>query len=157
MKNLVVVDIQPCYQPWFHSNLLSELAKLLESAKNIIWYYNGPDVGVDDSDNCIIDMMIDYVNEEILQSITFIEKGYGFLRDWMDNGVEDAEIIKALRKNDDCYHNEYGEIYIPPYIEKPNLKSCYICGGGDQQCLKEMEILFKYWKIQTKRINSAIY
>jgi hypothetical protein len=144
---------------------MSQVARAVETASNIIWYYNGPEVGVNDTDNCIIDMMIGYVDDKILESIKFVEKGYGFLRDWMDRGEDHYEIIETIKlleksglidSRDLSDYEDDDPIYIPD-IYIPEWDFSHICGGGENECLLEMELLLEAKNVKTKRLPSAIY
>ena len=164
--NLIVVDIQPMYWNWFpkpQCNFLSQLSKAIDTASQVFWYFNGSDIGSNDTDSCVMDMIVEY--EPQWDKIEFIEKSYGFLRDWMDRGDDSYEIVetlKLLRKNklsdsrelDDYCHDD--PIWIPE-IKIPEIEFAHICGGCDQQCLAEMELLLEAYNIKTKRLPRIVF
>jgi hypothetical protein len=163
-KNLVVVDIQPQYSSFISYVVYDNLAGLIKNHDNIIWYFNGLDVGIDDQPQDIKYMMYEYIDEEDLDKIKFVEKSYAFFRNRMDRGDDRSDILKTLNEmnknniNDsrELDNDEGGFMYIPD-IFIPDYKSTNICGGGDRECLAEMEIFFSLNKIKTKRMNGAIY
>lgn len=168
MKNLVIVDVQPFYKPWFTDNLLEYLVEAIEQAENVIWYFNGEEVCIEDSQYSICEMMEEYLGREIekLQSVKFIEKGYGFLRNWMDRGEDDYEIVETLKLmeksgvNDSRELDDYADdddCITFPNLDKPQIDSCFICGGGEYECLAEMELMFRFWGIEAKKLKQCVY
>lgn len=143
--NLVIIDIQPLYSDYcrhLFSRLSETLNKLKESLR-VTWYFNGEEIGCDDTPFCIQEMLWENVDFEEFD-INFIEKGYGFFRDHMDAGVEGAEILENLENGE--YENEHGQIHIPD-IELPNFEQkelFRLCGGGRNECLAEMELYFQH-------------
>lgn len=164
--NLIIVDIQPMYRPWISESVMQNVVKAIETAEDVVWYFNGHDVG-SDTESCIIDMMMDYLDpDEIWRKITFIEKHYGFLRNWMDRGechyeiVETIKLMMTIGTNDTRELEEHADdddMMTIPDFELPDFKFAHICGGCDQQCLLEMELLLKANNIETKRLPSAIF
>jgi hypothetical protein len=164
MKNLIVIDIQPQYSSFIPYSVYDNLAGLIKNHDNILWYYNGLDVGIDDQPQDILEMIYDYLDEDDLSKIEFVEKSYAFFRNRMDRGDDPDDIIKFLRKmqklgihdSREIDNDESGFMHIPD-ITIPTWKSANICGGGDRECLAEMEIFFSLNKIKTKRMPGAIY
>lgn len=180
--NVMVVDIQPSYEKFIHFKIW-EFCNFLNNQRKILYLYNGESLGMDTKDELIMFLLENELKESKLKSIQFIDKGYAFLRSWMDSDIDEEIIIKALQYMDkrnvndsrDIETDEWIEI-IPeledyshiigddpiyfPDIEISELKrwnNSYICGGGKTECLKEMEILLEAFKIKTKRIDKFVY
>jgi len=102
-KSLIVVDVQPLYEDNIKKKFrLEEFGNFLLKAKQgVLYFYNGPDtIGSDDSQENIISWLCE--QNELLydydwDSVQFYDKGYSFFRDWMDAGVSNNGMIKALR------------------------------------------------------------
>ena len=162
--NLIIVDIQPFYSKYFGRNLLFNTAQAIKTAHNITYYYNGEDVGIEDKEWEIREMFYDYLKEDEWNKVNFVEKSYAFLRNWMDIGKEDdilptLDIMSQRDINDSREIEEFEDddpIYFPDF-DIPEYEFTHICGGGENECLKEMEILLEHKKINTKRLNGAIY
>ena len=107
-----------------------------------------------------------------------VDKGYGFFRSYMDQGVPDATIIKMIRylyqhKLNDARNIEYSdyvaimgsdelidEAFSINWTSVAQLKrfsGAYIVGGGRNECLREVELLMNAFNIRYKRIDSLIY
>lgn len=105
-KTIINVDIQPEYQSYISFNLNEWVEFINQSAENnrIIFLYNGYDtlgmVSESEYVNWLLDLGID---EDVINEITFFDKGYAFFRYCMDNSIdEDAivDLIKYMVNND---------------------------------------------------------
>ena len=113
------------------------------------------------------------------QSATWYDKGYGFFRDWMDMGVSETTLIRTIRymvmnrvydsrdiddkalkdllKED--FHRKIGNIHIPS-ISLGQLKQfdgCHLCGGGKEECLKEVQLLMNAFNIKYRLLERFIF
>lgn len=179
-RPLISVDIQPSYRPWISDRLFNDYIKFLQNHKGKIYFlFNGEEVGIDDTEEDIKNWLYEGgIDIEKIETIQFVEKGYGFFRSWMDAGIDEAVIQKAIRymfsngifssediPDEDRSQFDWEEsmdsdpIYIPHLnvAELYALQPCYICGGGRQECLWEIEILLRAFNIKTKRIKHLIY
>ncbi len=110
-----------------------------------------------------------------------VDKGYGYFRSWMDNGVSENAIIKTIRAmyqqkiNDSrgfdegvlqtILDNEYAEwmesepIFVnwTSISQLRKFNGAYIVGGGRNECLREVELLMNAFNIKYKRIDSLVY
>jgi len=193
-KNLIVVDIQPLYEESIQRKFgISDFGDFLgQSKNNILYFYNGPEtIDSDDSPEVIIIWLIEH--NPVLETfdwdrVEFYDKGYSFFRDWMDAGVSDAGMKKALRymvmnrKYDsrDIPVEEWEKILPPndfraigdsiadegltiwtPDISIGDLKNNWngslLCGGGMNECLKEIQILMNIFNIRYKLVDNFIY
>lgn len=92
----IVVDIQPAYK----LVNITRAARFLNKQKGpILMFVNADETGMTD-DNVEHDI-IPYWTEELKfnnwGNVTINDKGYGYLRGWMDMGVSNQAIIKAIR------------------------------------------------------------
>ena len=95
-KSTIVVDVQPSYSNFI--NFAPELMNFLNTQKRILMLTNGDQSGMThDSKGSVIEYWQDngFVNWD---SITYFDKGYGYLRNWMDLGVPENTIIRTIRE-----------------------------------------------------------
>lgn len=186
-KNLLVVDVQPAYDRWC-SAVAPRIMQLLNAhSGNKYCLYNAEGL-TDDSKHSVIEYFLENgLRQDRIDSIKFIEKSYGYFRNWMDNEVTERIIIKTIRAmvqnrvNDSkdldmntvltSYEQERGlklwgidwnedSIYMPDFMPISLLKQIspfLMCGGARDQCLKEIELLCNAFNIKYKRIDSLIY
>lgn len=115
--------------------------------------------------------------KELFDDIYFYDKGYGFFRSWMDYGIDDADIIKVIRAmimqrthdtrempeefldqlvDDRPLHDP---IYLP-HIDLMQLRSfnnAFLCGGGQSECLKEVQLLMNAMNIKYRVISKFTF
>ena len=177
MKTLVIVDVQPGYL----NHIYFKVSSLLEESRKydkVIIYFVGEELGMDSLSDMKFFFCENGIPEEEIEDFTFCEKTYGYLRGWMDAGVDDETIVgvlKYMRKNniwdsrdlpEEYLETALDDIYYPYFEGDPN--DCIlrflqdngevdICGGGSDECLKEMELFFEAEGIKTKRLVQYIY
>lgn len=124
--------------------------------------------------------------DDIFKKIEFKEKSYGMLRDYMDTDVPDWLTIKVLRLmkqhrvwnasdldleellGDDYWEfiNPDGKDYFPDiylqgqYTNISQLKEYgggFICGGGKDECLREIQIIMNAFNIKYTALREFIY
>ena len=172
-KHLVVVDIQPEYQNIFR-NMGAELAEYINenyhSLTDLTFLYNGEDTLGMISEYEYKDWWLEQgLDENILSSATFYDKGYAFFRFCMDEGIDDDQTINLIKYmvekdiNDsrdldeefwDEFVSRFGSedireliefsgdaINIPDLMDEiSSYNNIVLCGGGVNECLKEVEI-----------------
>ncbi len=188
--NLISVDIQPEYESYISFNLDSYISFLNDSfdaLNSLTFLYNGHDtLGMVSQPEYVTWLMEQGLNEEILESSRFYDKGYAFFRYCMDEGIDEEEIVRLVKYmienniNDSRdideemwigYMNKYGYdlsdvkdllenaddmINIPDLMDflRNYSGKLVICGGGINECLKEVEIalmaLDKNYSVLTK-------
>lgn len=175
--NLVVVDIQPAYENYF-----SFLPKFIEFLNEndfarVLYLFNGPELGYESESELMYWLVENGLDEEKLNDITFFDKGYGFFRNWMDD-IDEDDIIKVgqymIRNNVDDSRDidkeDYDEmnlselsdnidsINIPEVVDKlKKLNKPLLCGGGKDECLREIELLFRMINKKYKTYKKFIY
>lgn len=114
-------------------------------------------------------------------NVNWVEKNYSFFRDWMDYGVSDESIIKVLkymRKENihdsrkltekivnsitggDYPNNLQTSILWFPNVSKKVLQRYpdpYICGGGETECLREVEILMEVFDLKYTQLRKFMF
>lgn len=132
----------------------------------------------EESDDYVYDQPIDWAR------YTIVDKGYGYLRSWMDNGVSDSAIIKTIRtmyqhkvsdsrqlfdidenllpsilgkEYSDYMADEPISVYWTSISQLKQFNGAYIVGGGRNECLREVELLMNAFNIKYKRIDSLVY
>ena len=177
---LVVVDIQPAYNNYCR-RIVPRLFNFINKHKgNIIAFYNGEELGMDSKNDVMNYYYENGVEEEKLNDINFTEKTYGFFRTWMDQGVDLNIIIKVLRylvvnrlRDTRDIENlkeflgmnyedwmQHDPMFLPDINIsqlKVNFNNCYLCGGGQHECLKEIQILLSVFNIKYTLVRDFIY
>jgi hypothetical protein len=182
---LISIDIQPAYEKYC-SHIMTKFVNFLNSHRGEVYYfYNGSDVGIDDTAESIKYWLLEYgVNEDVIDKISFKEKTYAFFRNFMDSGMDRKEIISIIRymvtnrltdsrdieddKWKEILGNKYDEfydlvntdnIYLPDisFRHLKELSGCYLCGGGKDECLSEFRFLLESFNIRYTLIKSLIY
>lgn len=182
-NKLILIDFQPAYSHVSHYDETFRKVCSFISKNNVqvLAFFNGYEYSEEDIDD-VYQHYIDYgLTDEDMDKITFIEKGYAFLRSWMDMGVSDGDIIRTLKYmmihhiNDsrdipeeelsklvsnfdiqdlmsDCiYFND-----VPIALLK-KFSNALMGGGGRHECFKEMQLLMSAYNIRNKEVQDWIY
>jgi hypothetical protein len=179
---LIVVDLQPDYDGFGQENFMhtKKFVEFIHKQKNIIWFFNGDDY-TNDNKKTIQHWLIEEfgIDEDVVENISFREKGYGFFREWMDAGIDPKVIIKIIRAmivNRTNYSSDLdlsllldeedfeevsnlGDIVIPDIAigELKRLSGAYICGGAKSECFREITLLLNALNIKYKEVSEFIY
>lgn len=181
-QSLIIVDIQPSYKKAINFSIESFCEHLIEEDYNkILYLYNGPDLGMENSDeimNFLIEDGLDYDEEKVEQMpyMTFYEKGYAFYRDMMDSGYDYKDIVKLIKymlsKNyntsEDLEEDEWktlkiedpapNRIFIPDVLDMlKKYNNIVLCGGGKNECLAEIEICLDVLDKPYTLLNKFVY
>jgi hypothetical protein len=180
-RDVIVVDVQPMYASYIHFDS-AEFMEWLNQQRDVLVFFNGPDTVGEDSREDIIDWYLERgLNEDKLDDIEFVDKGYAFFRAWMDMGISTNIIQKVIRhlvmnrENDsrelpleelqELVGDEWddyleGDPIIIPDINIGMLKrfsGCYLCGGGRKECLEEVKILMDTFNIRYTLVKDFVY
>lgn len=172
-KHLVVVDIQPEYLSGFKGFLgdfVNFLNENYEHMGALTFLFNGYDtLGMISESDYRWWWIENGVEEHIIESATFYDKGYAFFRYCIDNSIDDDQIVNLVKYmmqnniNDsrdldkefwDGFIEQYGDEDIRGLLETSddmlsipdlmdflkNYRGIVLCGGGINECLKEVEI-----------------
>lgn len=181
-NSLIVVDIQPSYKKYFGFKVSDLCDHLINSDYDkILYLYNGPELGMETKDdifNFLIEDGLDYDEEKVEQipNMTFYEKNYAFFRDMMDYGYDEDDIIKLIKymidnkidNSQDIDDETFEEldieplgsnrIWIPDVLEElKKYNNIILCGGGRNECLREIEIALKVLNKPYKLLNKFVY
>ena len=206
---IICVDVQPEYAEFGGYDSQDKCAEIIHFVNNqtgpVLMFCNAEDSGVsndtvaeikeywedtirgDDGQDYDSD---DYVEPESMinwNRFTVVDKGYGYLRSWMDSKIDPSIIIRVIR---DMYQRRFTDSreYDTPELFKnkvlPTLvgrswedwmwqdgiqiswisiaqlkrfNGAYIVGGGREECLREVELLMNAFNIRYKRIDSLVY
>jgi hypothetical protein len=137
---------------------------------HLTFFYNGYDtLGMISEGDYKMWWLDNGLEEHIVYGATFYDKGYAFFRYCIDEGIDDEQIVNIVKymveKNvndsrdlDKDFWNEFIERYgnedirellefagdainIPDLMDElSGYKGVVICGGGINECLKEVEI-----------------
>ena len=99
-NSLILVDFQPDFASAYDYDAAIQQAITYINKKqpSVTAFFNGADVGSDDNpDEVMWHFMEHGLNEDLAHLFTFKEKSFAWLRNWMDEGVDHALIIKVIR------------------------------------------------------------
>ena len=99
-KTLISVDIQPEYEDWINFSLSNWAEFINTNAENnrLVFLYNGADTLGMISEYEYINWLFDLgVQENVLQDITFYDKGYAFFRTCMDANIDEDNIVDLVQ------------------------------------------------------------
>lgn len=174
---LVIVDVQGRFSSGFDHNLVDKIIKFARGFDHIVYIYDVPgrfSSGIDKQHrkpDSYFDMVKKMKDSGITSQGIKIEKSYGFLRNWMDEGLEYDVIVKALKfmidnnikDSRDLKSVRGGEKYLPTtndlggkitsedFISLPDCldqlklikQNPVLVGGALGACLKEIELVLK--------------
>jgi len=177
--NLISVDIQPEYKNYFNFDIYSFTSfinKNIDSMNSLTLLYNGADTLGMISENEYKDWLVENgLDEDNVQIIKYLDKGYAFFRFCMDEQADEDEIVNLVKymirnnindsrdideemwngfmKQYDYDTSEVRDLLEPAqdcinipdlmdYLQKYSGK-LVICGGGINECFKEVEIALK--------------
>ena len=188
----IVVDVQPAYTGVNDGQEWSEMDDLMQFLNNqsgpILMFVNAESDGltgdtVDDIRMYWEDSGFDPSN---WSRVTVNDKGYGYLRGWMDQDVDPSAIIKAIRlmyqqkvydsrelfDGDDSedYIEQMASLGVPEnvlddaisieWLSIAQLKQFspgYLMGGGRHECLREVQLMMNAFNLRHKEIDRFIY
>jgi hypothetical protein len=165
---LVVVDVQPAYTlQWDLVPALMERINAHEGPVVMMVVAEGEGLTTDTVADCVAFWLENGMDEDVAERIHVVDKGYGYLRAWMDNGVDQDVIVAVLRRmmqedvNDtrelpeDVVQAVAGDHYESWMVDDPligdwidgrilrTLEGAILCGGGENECLLEVELLLR--------------
>jgi hypothetical protein len=175
---LLVVDVQPAYSANcdFIATKVAQRINNTVKPMTIMWVGEGL---TDDCEDSVREYLREYgARPGRLAQANFVEKGYGFFRPWMDNGVDPDAILKVgahmlrheLYSSEDVDLEELFQGAVPDlprwdHLSHPafdsrrlmNLTGFETCGGGAAECLAEMELWLQMKDKPFKRLDSLVY
>jgi len=179
-NDVIVVDVQPSYKNYIDFSM-QEFCEFLNGCNNILYFYNGTELDLDNESQVRRFLYENGFNKWKMKDVLFVDKSYGFLRSWMDMGIDDGIIKKAIRYmmsrgvNDsrdidiedwlkeipdlDDYSFSDDPIYLPSFsiAQLKSFQGSYLVGGGRNECLKEVAILLSTFNIHVTIVSRFIY
>lgn len=169
-KTIVSVDIQPEYKDYI--TFIPKWIDFINSSadnNSIVFLYNGPELGMITEQNYKYWLLEQGINEDVIDTAKFFDKGYAYFRYCMDESIDDEQIVHLIKfmiannVNDsrdmdkDAWKNfikQYGSedvrelmqqsdemIYIPDLMDFiKRFSNIVLVGGGITECLKEVEL-----------------
>ena len=186
-NRVILVDFQPAYATFnpgdYDPALMNALSYINKKQPEVLAFFNGEDVGIEDTKEEVMwHFMENGLDEDLTHLFTFKEKSYAWLRQWMDEGVDDAMTIRVIRylvMNDlndsrdiddeawlalvgedfEYYDDREMNIYLPDIsiADLKTLSGSLLGGGGQHECLKEMQLLMNAFNIKYKLVQDWIY
>lgn len=185
----IVVDVQPQYTGMYDGDELpwiDDLMSFLNNQGPILMFANAEETGL--TDDSIEDIKVYWedsgFNPTRWNQTEIVDKGYGYFRAWMDEGVAPAVIIKVIREMYNQGVNDSRELfdedveqfaefvgpsweewmYDDPLIvewtsvgQLKRYSGAYIMGGGREECLREVELLMNAFNIKYRRVEEFVY
>lgn len=157
-KTLVICDIQPEYEKYFKFDteaFCKHLNQVYHRYTEVIFFYSGYETLNMIKEHELIEWLYENgVNDKTLDAITFIDKGYGFIIDAIDdktineqdllNGIEylaskyeSDETLDMFINDNQMHYNE-----AMPIIESINTPIIFY-GGSTEACLLELIFIAK--------------
>lgn len=191
-QKCIVVDVQPTYtasppvpNPMYWNE---QLMSFLNQQGPILAFVNAEDQGLT---NDTVQSVMQFWEEKGFDPagwsrVTVVDKGYGYFRGFMDQGVDDAAIIRVIRElyrqrktdsrelfdgeDSDNYAEQMAELGVPESVlddalsvewtsvaQLKQFSGAYIMGGGRNECLREVELLMNAFNIKYKRVDRFVY
>jgi hypothetical protein len=165
---LVMVDIQPGFNDSCHELILDVVDKINHGNQLVICFYAGKTMDCDSKDSVIAYYLENGMDMDKIDQIRFIEKRWGWFRDWTDRNVPDAVTVKAVEhllktgkeSTEDFSDTDWQKVignnpawqfvefedplYAPDFngkiFSKAEVDNIELIGGGYNECLKEINI-----------------
>lgn len=198
---VIVVDVQPEYCGINDGDENSVCVDIIQFVAKqtgpVLMFVNAEDQGLTGDtvadvklywEDTVRELANDYENEQPINWSRFqiVDKGYGYLRSWMDHGIEPRIIIATIRELYLQKKSDSRDLNFPPFNQRTTTQSlimgaieemeddpltvnwtsiaqlkrfsgAYIVGGGRNECLREVELLMNSFNIKYKRIDSLVY
>lgn len=189
---VIVVDVQPEYSGMMDGDENSVFTDIINFVNQqtgpVLMFVNAEDQGLSGD---TIQGIKEYWDDsgfapENWRRVQIADKGYGYLRSWMDHGIEPAVIIATIRELYQQRKTDSRQLQFPPFNKRTPQQSlimgamqemeddpisvnwtsiaqlkrftgAYIVGGARDQCLREVELLMNAFNIRYKRIDSLVY
>jgi hypothetical protein len=188
-NSLIVIDVQPEYESAIPFNMATFTNWLnTKEFKNITFLFNGADtLGMIEETDLKMWYMEHGLDEDVIYSSDWYDKGYAFFRYCMDIGIDESDIVSLVvymkengindsREIDESVWDAFVEkydagdvrelmehaddmIHIPDVMEYLERlgNNLIIVGGGANECLKEIEIALQANRQSFNRISEWVY
>lgn len=196
---VIVVDVQPAYITPQNQHIMTNIVSFVQKQTGpVLMFVNAEQEGMtDDTMYDIQSWWEETVGEPVevdddeeyyfgksqpsaidWDRFELVDKGYGWFRAYMDQGVPNATMIKMIRHlyqhrlhdarqldyddyvaimGSDRLIDENFSINWTSVAQLKRFSGAYIVGGGREECLREVELLMNAFNIRYKRIDSLVY
>lgn len=179
---IVVVDVQPHYcSEWGDTEALMEVLNAHHGPCYMLVNAEETGVSPDTLRDCRLFWIENGLERQRLAGTRVIDKGYGYLRAWMDLGVDEDAIIAVIRRlRDDSLIDSreidpdelraiVGDEFRDWMLDDPvsigwisefdleGMRNARLCGGAKDECLAEVELLLKAYGIPFHRMDDFVY
>lgn len=173
---LLVVDVQPAYDEHCSYVARQVAQRINNTAKPIVVMWVGEGITLDTEESVRDYLRSHGARPGRLAHCTFVEKDFGFFRAWMDLGVDRDDIVKvgkALMAAPGIYSSEdldladlLGDVTLPsdplylPAFDASRIRllsDFETCGGGNNECLAEVELWLQMQDKPFKRLDQLVY
>lgn len=103
-KQLIVVDIQPEYEKSLSfgiENFCFWLNEKFEEFNNVLFLYNGPELGMSDQNKIQQWFFENGLDEKVINLSDWYDKSYAFFRYCIDSGIDDEDIATLVKYMDE--------------------------------------------------------
>lgn len=176
MHGLLVVDVQPAYAKWCDAIVKDVVKRINNTRKPTMVMWVGEGITADSEWDVRDYLHMHGARPGKLDNCHFIEKDYGFFRSWMDEGVSDDIIVRVGREmyatgavsSDEVDLEAIGveendlvdtDIILPGFDDSRMVpfSAFDTCGGGDNECLAEVELFLQMKNKAYTRLDHIIY
>jgi len=182
-NSLIITDIQKSAEEYINFSI-EELLDHANKYSRILVLFNGPEFGWETADQLKEWYFeLSNYNEELINKMTFFDKGYAFFRDMMDSSKcflhdDIVRLVKYMIQNnihdsrdlseeavvaldiEDFIHEDLNDmpVYLPELSDiLPEWNNSDICGGHLNYCLGEVLILTKALGLSFNMLNEFVY
>lgn len=178
MSSLIICDIQPEYTQRSNrrfqiNHFVAYLNRVATRYHHVNYFYNGYETLGMITEDALQMWLFDYgLSDKAFERIRFCDKGYGSMRDAIDNNVPDESIVKVIRMmrdagiwdcsflteeqhqallyGNDIHWNESFDII-------KTQKAITFVGGGRNECLLELMLGAKAFNVPYKLNEKFVY
>lgn len=173
---LLVVDVQPAYDTYCGAIARQVAQRINNTRKPVVVMWVGEGVTTDTEDDVREYLRAHGARPGRLDQAKFVEKSYGFLRAAMDLGANREHIVavtNALMATPGVHSSEdldihalIGDaywpddsIYLPSFDARcmQFISKFETCGGGNNECLAEVELWLEAQDKPFKRLDHLVY
>jgi hypothetical protein len=182
---LIVVDVQPAYAAHIIFPVHTLMEFINQHGGQILMFVNAEDTGVtDDTKGDIIEFWVENgLNEDLIDNLLIVDKGYAYMRAWMDFVSEDViiRVARTMIQHDITDSRQFeedegiplekimgqdyderceGDPLIINWVDFDTLRRFgkgYLCGGGRNECLAEVRLMMDILAIPYRLLEKFIY
>lgn len=185
-RTLVVVDVQPAYASSI--DFAPELMRYVNAYRGpVLMLVNAEETGVSDDtkEEIAYYWLENGLKKQKLARCTVTDKGYGYLRAWMEYTDEETILftIRYMIENnigdsreiedrmgiplsellaDHSYHENLEDDplivnWLDENMVRRTCQNCILCGGGRNECLEEVRLMFEALGVSYTLLEEFVY